>query len=87
MFGSIPLSDELTAKPFSVAQITDPTPPGAVLENASARFQWSEGNGVSQDRLSVGTAFGGGEILDRTSADIFAKTSGIPASGTVYVRL
>jgi NPCBM/NEW2 domain len=81
-----PLSTEITARPFTAARMHTPTP-GSTLTGASASFQWSAGSGVSQYRLSVGTAFGGTTTFDQTVTGTTATVSGLPASGTVFVRL
>jgi endo-alpha-N-acetylgalactosaminidase len=81
-----PLSVELAVRPYETATVVAPLP-GSTLSTASAPFQWSAGSGVSQYRLSVGTAAGGATLFDQTTAKTAATVTGLPATGPVFVRL
>jgi serine protease len=62
---------------------------GATLPNASQTFNWSVGNGVADSWLYVGTTGAGSYNLYNKAGGTTrtATVSGLPNSGTVYVRL
>lgn len=69
------------------ASITSPSN-GSTLTSSSVTFYWNSGVGVSQYYLHVGTCLGCANILNQSQGTSLSRTiSGIPASGTVYVRL
>ena len=63
-------------------------PPGSSITSYGVTFTWSAGGGVSEYRLKVGTSLGGGQIYDASQGTNLTGTIfGVPASGTLYVRL
>ncbi len=69
------------------AAITSP-PNGSTLTSSSVTFYWNRGVGVSGYFLYVGTCLGCNNIYGQSQGTSLSRTvSGIPASGTVYVRL
>src|SRR5712691_2868189 len=69
------------------AQITNP-PPGSTLTSTSQIFNWNPGVGVTSYRLDVGTAPGAGNIYSSSGgSSVSAFVSGLPTSGTIWVRL
>lgn len=69
------------------AAITSP-PNGSTLTSLSVTFYWNSGIGVSEYFLYVGTCSGCNNIYGQSQGTSLSRTvSGIPASGTVYVRL
>jgi hypothetical protein len=69
-------------------QITTPTP-GSVLTSSAATFQWTEGTGVSQFVLWVGTTAGANDLVVQDQGTNLSGTlTGLPVDGrTLYVRL
>jgi hypothetical protein len=71
----------------SPATITSPAN-GSTLTSSTVTFNWSSGVGVSEYFLYVGTCVGCSNIYGQSQGTSRSRTvSGIPASGTVYVRL
>ena len=71
----------------ATAAVTSPTP-GSTL-SSSATFNWNAGNGAWQYYLYVGTTGAGSyNILSQNTGTATSRTvSGLPSTGTVYVRL
>ena len=71
----------------SKAVLTAPAP-GSTLSGSTVTFSWSAGTGVSQYHLDVGTAVGGNTVFRKNMGTATSTSvTGIPTSGTVYVRL
>ena len=71
------------------AQLITPAP-GSTLTSSSVTFGWTEGSGVSQVALYVGTGgFGSYDIYAAyEGANLSATVSGLPTNGSpIYVRL
>jgi hypothetical protein len=77
----------LTSPPAAAA-ISDP-PDGALLDSSTAALSWTEGVGVEEYALQVGTAAGGKNVYNRSLGRSRSATlSGLPTSGNaLYVRL
>jgi subtilisin-like proprotein convertase family protein len=62
---------------------------GATLPGATATFKWSNGTGVTEKWLSVGTTLGGTNIYHASQGTLNERTvSGLPTNGSMlYVRL
>jgi hypothetical protein len=71
----------------AAATITSPVA-GSTLTSPSVTFNWNSGSGISQYWLSVGTTLGGTQISDRDNGTALSQTvQGLPATGTIHVRL
>jgi serine protease len=71
------------------AQLTTPAP-GSVLNASSVTFGWTEGSGVSQVALYVGTDGAGSYDIYHAfqGTNLSSTVSGLPTNGgTIYVRL
>jgi hypothetical protein len=73
---------------LTAAAITMPTP-GTTLYGSSATFAWNAGIGISQYWLYVGTTGVGSNntYSSSTGTTQSAFVTGLPTSGTIYVRL
>ncbi len=71
----------------ATAVMTSPTP-GSTLSSSST-FKWTAGNGAWQYYLYVGTTGAGSyNIVNQNTGTATSRTvSGLPSTGTVYVRL
>jgi hypothetical protein len=72
----------------TIAQIQSPKP-GVKLGSASVTFRWTQGTGVTQYRLKVGSKQGTGTLFDRAlSTSLSVTVNGLPKDGRkLYVRL
>jgi hypothetical protein len=71
----------------SAATMSSPSP-GAKLTGGAATFNWTSGVGVSQYFLQVGTTGAGSfNIFSNPVNSTTQIVNGLPASGTIYVRL
>ena len=69
------------------AVMTSPTP-GSTLTGSSATFSWTAGSGVASYWLMVGNnGAGSANILSQGGAQTSRTVNGLPASGTLNVRL
>jgi len=69
------------------AVMSSPTP-GSTLTTTSATFNWTAGSGVASYWLMVGTnGAGSANILSQGGAQTSRTVTGLPASGTLNVRL
>ncbi|MCG6114915.1 MAG: S8 family serine peptidase [Mesorhizobium sp.] len=69
------------------AVMSSPTP-GSTITNSSATFSWTAGSGVSSYWLYVGTnGAGSANIFTQGGAQRTRTVTGLPSSGTLYVRL
>ena len=67
--------------------MSSPTP-GSTLTSSSATFSWTAGSGVSSYWLMVGNnGAGSANILSQGGAQRTRTVTGLPASGTLNVRL
>lgn len=67
--------------------LVEPAPGAALHGSGAATFRWSAGN-ASQYWLQVGTAAGGHDLANQDEGSgLSANLTGLPAHGTVYVRL
>jgi hypothetical protein len=73
--------------PATPAVMMSPTP-GSGVSGSSVTFSWSPGTGVSQYSLQVGSTGAGSSNISSVPCNCTTQTvSGLPASGTLYVRL
>ncbi len=71
----------------AVAEIVDP-PPGSILTSSTVTFTWTRGAGVTQYFLWVGTSLGASNVYSLSQGTNQTVTvTGVPTTGTVYVRL
>jgi len=89
--GSSQVSITVTTSSFSsgssAPQMSSPLP-GSTLAGSSQTFTWTAGSGISAFWLSVGTSVGGNNLFDKSvGLSSTATVTGLPTSGTVYVRL
>lgn len=64
------------------------SPAGSTLAGGTATFSWSAGDfDPQQFRLDVGTAAGATDLYTYTGTSQTQTVSGLPTSGTIYVRL
>ena len=69
------------------AVMSSPTP-GSTLSTSSATFSWTAGSGVSSYWLYIGTTgAGSNNIFSQGGTQRTRTVTGLPASGTLYVRL
>ncbi|MCC6382866.1 MAG: CAP domain-containing protein [Dehalococcoidia bacterium] len=69
------------------AAMTAPVP-GSTIRGGTSTFSWSAGNGALEYYLYVGTAAGRNNLYGRSQGLSRSVTlSGLPTSGTLYVRL
>ena len=62
--------------------------PDSVIGGSTATFTWTEGVGVSEYRLRVGSGPGGSDLYDTSMGSATSATvSGLPDSGNIHVRL
>ena len=88
VIGGAWLYNDYTYTAASQAGMVSPSA-GSVLPGASATFNWSTGNGVSQAYIWIGTSPGGNNLAQSggAGATSFAASS-LPTNGsTIYVRL
>jgi hypothetical protein len=75
-----------SAIPAVKAVLLSPTPSSTI--GASAAFQWTSGTGVSGYWLELGTeGIGTKNLYNRGVTGTAVNLSGLPTSGTIYVRL
>jgi subtilisin family serine protease len=79
---------QASAQSTDKAVLTSPTP-GSTLSGTSVTFEWTSGTGVSQYWLEIGTSgVGSANLRNRSEGTVTSATvTGLPTSGTVYVRL
>jgi len=76
-----------TMNAASKAVMSSPTP-GSTLTSSSATFSWTAGSGVSNYWLYVGSnGAGSANIFSQGGTQRTRTVTGLPASGTLYVRL
>ena len=69
------------------AVMTTPTP-GSTITSTSATFSWTAGSGATTYWLTVGTeGAGSSNIFTAGGTQTSRQVTGLPASGTLYVRL
>ena len=77
-----------TAGSGPVKAVMSSPAPGSTLTNSSATFSWTAGTGVSSYWLYVGNnGAGSANILSAGGAQTSRTVTGLPASGTLNVRL
>jgi len=70
-----------------LAQMVAPTP-GSTLTSSTVTFSWTAGTGVSEYWLWVSTVQGDGNVYSQSQGtNLSATVTGVPTTGTVYVRL
>ncbi len=60
---------------------------GSTLTGGTATFSWTASDGAVHYRLDVGTAAGGTDVSTYSGTAQTQTVSGLPTSGTIYVRL
>ncbi|MGY6710623.1 MAG: S8 family serine peptidase [Rhizobiaceae bacterium] len=76
-----------TAAEPVLAEIVTPAP-GSTIGGSIATFTWTQGVGISEYWLRVGTGPGGSDLFDGSmGTDTSATVSGLPDSGNIYVML
>ncbi|MCB9853692.1 MAG: M12 family metallopeptidase [Phycisphaerales bacterium] len=74
--------------PDGASQMTTPAASGDLIDGATYTFVWSNGTGVSQYQLLVGTTSGGSDLASYTGSTTSRTVSGLPTDGsTIYVSL
>ncbi len=83
------VSPTMTSTPGAAVLAEMVTPaPGSALTSPMVTFSWTSGTGVTQYWLWVSTVPGDGNVYTQSQGTSLSVTvSGVPTTGTVYVRL
>lgn len=77
-----------TTNPVAAAIMTSPTP-SSTFDGSNVAFAWTEGTGVDEYMIHIGTAVGGKTIYNKSQGkNRTLSLAGVPTKGgTLYVRL
>lgn len=85
---TVTLSLMLAASAVRAQALVEPAPGAALRNTGSVAFRWAAAPSASQYWIQVGTAAGGHDLANQDEgASLSATLFGLPAAGTVYVRL
>ena len=78
----------ITINPSPTPAVLTTPQPGSTFTGPTVTFQWTSGTGVTAYRLSIGTTFGGVDLLNQDEGtNQSAVVPGLPTASRVYVRL